>query len=239
MRTMPALLVPAMMLIACPAHAGNRERMVNASSDRGIEVRYSDETPVEGSGRRIRQARPAGDFTRVIVDDALDAEITIGPRAAIELEGDDNLVDRIRADARDGRLHLRVEGGYRVRQPMIARITVPRLDGVDLRASGDVLLTGLTDGRLALTGEGSGSFRADGRVDEVEVRIQGSGDADLERLRARSARVVINGSGNVRAQATEAMAATVNGSGNITYSGRPRQVSEDVNGSGSIRAAAN
>jgi hypothetical protein len=233
------LLISSVMLLACSVPAGSRERIVNTNRESGIEVRYQDETPEDGSGRRIRQARAAGNFTRVIVDDALDAEIVIGPRAAIEFEGDDNLIDRIRADARDGVLHLRVEGSYRVRQPMIARITVPRIEAVDLRASGDVRLDGLNGGRLALAGQGSGSFRADGRVDEVDVRIQGSGDADLERLRARSARVVINGSGNVRVQATEAMAATVNGTGDITYSGRPRQVSEDVNGTGSIRAAAN
>ena len=238
MRASHALLIPAVLLVACSAQAGSRER-TETRNDRAVEVRFNGETPVEGSGHRIRQERPAGAFTHVIVDGALDAEIAIGPRAAIELEGDDNLVGRIRADVRDGTLHLGVEGSYRVRQSLIARITVPRLEDVDLRASGDVRVTGLAGGRLALTGQGSGSFRADGRVDEVDVRIQGSGDADLEHLRARSARVVIDGSGNVRAQATEAMAATINGSGNITYSGRPRQVSEDVNGSGNIRAAAN
>ncbi len=238
MRASHALLIPAVLLVACPAQAGSRER-TGTRNDGAVEVRFNGETPVEGSGHRIRQKRPAGAFTHVIVDGALDAEIAIGPRTAIELEGDDNLIDRIRTDARDGTLHLSVEGSYRVRQSLIARITVPRLEGVDLRASGDVRLTGLDGGRLALAGQGSGSFRAGGRVDEVDVRIQGSGDADLERLRARSARVVINGSGNVHAQATEAMAATVNGSGNITYSGRPRQVSEDVNGSGNIRAATN
>lgn len=235
MRAMLALILP--LAATSAAGAAALDRTVNVSRDHSIEVRYGREAPEEGSGNRIRQARSADDFTSVIVDDALDAEITIGPRFAVELEGDDNLIGRIRAETTDGVLHLQVEGGYRVRQSMVARITLPSLAGVDLRTSGNARIGGLQGGRLALATSGSGSFRADGRVDEVAVRIQGSGDAELGSLRARNARVVINGSGDVRAFASDALIATVNGTGNVTYAGNPRQVSEDVNGTGSISPA--
>jgi hypothetical protein len=226
------LIVP--MLIACSANGDAADRIVNVDHDQGIAVIYDGRTPDPGSGNRVREARAAGNFTRVIVDDALDAEIVIGPRASIELEGDDNLIDRIRTDADDGILHLRVRGGYRVRRPMIARITMPRLDRVDLEASGDARISGLNGGRLALAGHGSGSFDVDGAVDEVEVRIQGSGDADLAGLRAGEAHILINGTGDARAHVTDTIVATVNGTGEITYRGRPRFVTEDVNGPGRI-----
>lgn len=227
------------LLLACSAGTGNAanegaDRVVNVSQDRGIEVRYGDREPDRGSGNRIRQTRPAGEFTRVIADDAMDVEIRIGPRAAIELEGDDNLIDRIQTDAERGTLHLRVRGGYHVRRPMVARITVPRLERVDLEASGDARISGLDGGDLALVGQGSGSFVADGRVDTLDIRIQGSGDADLENLRAREARILINGSGDASAHVTDTIVATVNGTGEIVYRGDPRNVTEDVNGTGSI-----
>jgi hypothetical protein len=231
------VLIPAALLLACTAQAGERSRTINAGGG-SVEVRHQGETPVNGSGQRIRQARAAGDFSRVIVDDALDAEIAIGPRAAIEIEGDDNLVGRIRTDAESGVLHLRVEGSYRVRQPMVARITLPRLAGVDLRASGGARIRGLTGGTLALVTSGSGDFHADGEVDDLSLEIRGSGTAELDRLRARAARIVINGSGDVHAHVTDALTATVNGSGSIFYGGHPRQVSDQVNGSGRIAPAA-
>lgn len=231
-RARPLLLAP--LLFACSANAGEPDRIVNVDQDRGIAVIYDGGTPELGSGIRVRQARQAGEFTRIVVDDALDAEIAIGPRASIELEGDDNLIGRIRTDAQDGTLHLRVRGGYRVRRPMTARIVVPRLEQVDLEASGDAQIVGLDGGRLVLAGHGSGSFEAAGRVDELEVRIQGSGDADLDQLRAAEARISINGSGNARAHVTDTVIATVNGTGNIVYRGEPRNVTEDVNGTGRI-----
>ena len=138
--------------------------------------------------------RAAGDFTRVIADDALDVEITIGPRASIELEGDDNLIDRIRTDAEDGALHLRVRGGYRVRQPMVARITMPRLDRVDLQASGDAGIGGLSGGRSRWPATARARSSRAAAVHAAHVRIQGSGDANPEGLRAREARILINGS---------------------------------------------
>lgn len=253
---MRTLLIASILLVACSANAegpdqaldpGNNEglermagkregpdRVVNAGSDRGIFVSYGDEEPVQGSGNRVRRMRPAGAFTRVIADDAMDVEIRIGAQSSIEIEGDDNLVDRIRTDATRGTLHLRVRGGYRVRRPMIARITMPRLDRLDLEASGDGRISGLGGGSLALASFGSGSFTAEGRVDSLELRIQGSGDADLENLRAREARILINGSGDASAHVTDTIVATVNGTGEIVYRGEPRNVTEDVNGTGSI-----
>lgn len=233
---MRALLL-APMLLACSAGADGSERVVNVDRDEGIAVIYDGRTPDQGSGNRIRQARAAGDFTRVVADDAMDVEIRIGPQASIELEGDDNLIDRIRTDAEDGTLHLRVRGGYRVRRPMVARITMPRLERLDLEASGDGRIANLDGGRLVLASHGSGSFDAEGRVDELELRIQGSGDANLERLRAGEALIVINGSGNARAHVTDTIIATVNGTGEIVYRGEPRNVTEDVNGTGRISRA--
>lgn len=229
------LVLIASLLAACSVASSAADRVVNVDNDRGIAVTYGSSTPDQGSGNRVRQTRPAGAFTRVIADDALDVEIAIGPRAGIELEGDDNLIDRIRTDAEDGVLHLRVRGGYRVRRAMVARITMPRLDRVDLEASGDARISGLDGGQLALAGHGSGSFDVDGAVDAVDVRIQGSGDVDLEGLRAREARILINGSGNARAYVLDTIVATVNGTGDIVYRGAPRNVSEDVNGTGAIR----
>jgi hypothetical protein len=228
-------LLFAPLLLACSASAGASERTVTVQDDRNISVIYRGQTPEAGSGNRIRQARPAGAFTRVIADDALDVEIVIGPRPAVEIEGDDNLIDRIRTDAEDGTLHLRVRGGYRVQRPMLARITMPRLDQVNLEASGDARIGGLNGGRLTLVGQGSGSFDADGAVDQVEVRINGSGNADLEGLRAREARILINGSGDARAHVVDTIYAKLNGTGEIAYRGSPRNVTEEVNGTGAIR----
>ena len=249
---MRTLLLATSLLLACSANAkrpdegpgqagerlagnsGDSGRVVNAGSDQGIMVMYDGREPVRGSGNRIRQTRPAGSFTRVIADDAMAVEIRIGPSASIELEGDDNLIDLIRTDAERGTLHLRVRGGYRVRRPMLARITVPRLERLELEASGDGRISGLNGGQLALASFGSGSFIAEGQVDALDLRIQGSGDADLERLRAREARLLINGSGDASAHVTDTIVATVNGTGDIIYRGSPRNVTEDVNGTGRI-----
>ena len=102
-------LLIAPLLLAWTAAAGASGQTVTTSDD-DISVIYRGETPEQGSGHRVRQARPAGQFTNVIADDAMDVEIVIGPRAAIEIEGDDNLIDRVRAEAENGTLHLQVRG---------------------------------------------------------------------------------------------------------------------------------
>ncbi|MGQ0558591.1 MAG: head GIN domain-containing protein, partial [Sphingosinicella sp.] len=204
-------------------------------SAEGIEVRFAGREPVRGSGVRVRQARAAVDFTHVIADDCLDVEIRIGPSTAIELEGDDNLIDSIRTDVERGTLHLRVRQGYHVRRAMVARIVVPRIERVELEASGDARISGLDGGRLRLASHGSGSFTAAGRVDQLEVEIEGSGNADLENLQAREARIQIDGTGDAEAHVTDTIVARVNGTGEIVYRGEPRSVTEDIYGTGNIR----
>jgi len=49
--------------------------------------------------------------------------------------------------------------------------------------------------------------------------------------------VSISGSGDARVNATEAIAAQVAGSGDIRYSGHPREVTRQVSGTGSVEAA--
>lgn len=236
---MRTLLVATLLLAGCSAEARGPDRNINVTSEHGIEVRHDGEVAEQGSGNRVRQARLAGDFSRIIADDALDVEVRIGPSAAIEVEGDDNLIERIRTDAEDGTLHLRVRGSYQVRRPMIARITVTDLDAVELQASGNARISGLDGGRLELASFGSGSFDAEGRVDTVEVTIQGSGDADLHGLRARAANITINGSGEVDAHVEDSIVATINGSGEIAYRGEPRNTTEVINGTGNISRLKN
>ena len=118
---------------------------------------------------------------------------------------------------------------------MVARITVPLLERVDLQASGDARISGLNGGRLALAGHGSASLTAEGPGRRARHPNPGLGRRQSGQACARARRnILINGSGNARAHVTDTIIATVNGTGEIVYRGEPRSVTEDVNGTGRI-----
>ncbi|MEW5993789.1 MAG: head GIN domain-containing protein [Candidatus Zixiibacteriota bacterium] len=105
----------------------------------------------------------------------------------------------------------------------------------DIGGSGDIALRNFQGELLECRIDGSGNIDADGLVNEIEIRVSGSGDVDARDLRAKAARVVSRGSGDVRVWAEESLEGSVHGSGDISYYGDPESVSKDVHGSGSIR----
>jgi hypothetical protein len=92
-------------------------------------------------------------------------------------------------------------------------------------------------GSFALSIAGSGDVVVSGTADEARFGIAGSGDIDARNLGAKKVGVSISGSGDAHVNATETLDAKVAGSGDVTYSGHPHDVSRRVSGSGSVEAA--
>ena len=244
---MRILLFATTLLLACSAnaehpHEAGQGRGRRRRPGRPGRSRPGHRGPLRGPRRRsgapatasARRA-PAGNFTRVIADDALDVEIRIGAAGEHRARG---RRQSDRPDPHRCRARHAASAGSAAAIMCAGRwwrgSRCRGSSGVDLEASGDARISGLNGGSLALAGYGSGSFVAEGSVDALDIRIQGSGDANLEDLRAREARILINGSGDASAHVTDTIIATVNGTGEIVYRGEPRNVTEDVNGTGRI-----
>ena len=76
-------------------------------------------------------------------------------------------------------------------------------------------------------------MRLAGRADQQSWTVSGSGDVDARSLTGRSARVGIEGSGDVSLGVTEQLDVQLSGSGDLSYAGRP-QLRQSVSGSGEI-----
>jgi hypothetical protein len=88
--------------------------------------------------------------------------------------------------------------------------------------------------RLVVTVSGQGSARAEGRVEELEVQVMGSGNANLGRLTAGNVKVTVAGSGNVTVAPTENVKVNIIGSGNVRLTTKPVQIERRITGSGHV-----
>lgn len=114
------------------------------------------------------------------------------------------------------------------------KVTVPTLEDLKLEGGNDVRLSGLNGGDTTIEIEGAANLEASGHVDELVVRMEGAGHADLRELVARDAEVTVDGVGSVYVNSTESLDAKMNGVGAILYSGTPREVNTSMNGVGTI-----
>lgn len=109
-------------------------------------------------------------------------------------------------------------------------------DAIDLLVSGSGKIEFRVEtNNLNSRVKGSGKVKVYGTSQYHHAEVDGSGTISSRYLIAESAEAEVNGSGFIELHAEEALTALVNGSGNISYWGKPAQIDARVNGSGRIR----
>ncbi len=88
--------------------------------------------------------------------------------------------------------------------------------------------------RLKVVVLASGSAKAEGKVDLLQVQVMGSGNVNLGNLSARRAEVMIAGSGDVTVAPSDELKVTIMGSGDVHLTTRPANIRQQIMGSGHV-----
>jgi hypothetical protein len=197
---------------------------------------WSSHNSIRGSGVAKTETRTVTDFRGLQVNGSCDVTLTVGSATSLTATADDNLLSDLVTEVRDGTLVVEMKSGsYSPQVAMKVVATVPALDSVSVRGSADVDVAGVAGDRFSVEVSGSGNVHAAGKTGSVTARVSGSGDVKLFDLEAREATVEVSGSGDVDVWATESLATSIAGSGDVTYKGDPPKLSKSVAGSGSVR----
>jgi hypothetical protein len=196
----------------------------------------SGRNSIRGSGVSKTETRTAGDFRKIAVRGSCDVSVSVGSAAGLTVTADDNLLEYVVTEVRDGTLVVEMKSGsYSPSVHMKVSATVPALDAIAIHGSSDVDVTGLSGDRFELSVEGSGDAKASGKVGTVVAKVAGSGDLNLSNVEARDATVEVSGSGDVEVWSTESLTVSIAGSGDVGYKGDPPRIAKSVAGSGSVR----
>jgi len=225
-----------------------------------ITVVNDGASTVVGSGKEVSVARKVGAFSVLRLDSSVDVHAHQGAAPAVVVMADDNIEPLVETAVEGDALVVRLKKGssFRTNHKMIVDVTFTALTGSQQRGSGDLHIDRLSGPRFESSIAGSGDLHIDsaqlgsfalsiagsgdvtigaGTADEARFGIDGSGDIDARNFAARKVAVSISGSGDAHVNATESIDARVAGSGDVTYAGRPHDVTRKVAGSGSIEAA--
>ena len=190
---------------------------------------------INGSGTLKTEARPVDKFAAIRLGVGGNLVIERTGTESLTVTADDNLVSLFTSQVKDGTLDLSVAKGKSLsgKQP-VYKVTVGDLRELDVRGSGSIDATKLDGDALSVSIAGSGTANLAGRADDLTVSISGSGSLNAAELKAKRAKVVVSGSGELTVNASDELDAKVSGSGSIRYIGSPKLTS-NVSGSGSIK----
>ncbi|MCK5441380.1 MAG: DUF2807 domain-containing protein [Maribacter sp.] len=217
---------------------------------------------VNGNGNMVTIERSTGDYDAVAVSGWFDVELVDGNEGDIALKGEENLLEHIITEVKDGKLVIKVEKGYNLKPSTWKEgihITVPveSINSVTLSGSGDIVgkktiktsnfktsMSGSGDITLAVESNsvnasmsGSGDITLSGSTTNFDVTISGSGDIKAYGLEADNVDATVSGSADIKITAKQKLKARVSGSGDISYKGNPEKVDTKTSGSGDISKA--
>jgi hypothetical protein len=203
------------------------------------------------------EKRDVGKFTAISMGVAGDLFIAQGSRVNVVVEGDQDDLDDLITEVRNGTLEIKYErGGWNFSRDRITiHVTTPEINGISLGGSGKVIsentlktdrldLSVSGSGRMELqinadelksSISGSGNMLLSGRADEVRLSISGSGNLNAEQLETDSYDIQISGSGRSRINVGKQLDARISGSGSVFYTGDPDKVISNVSGSGRVK----
>jgi hypothetical protein len=217
---------------------------------------------VSGNGNMVTFERSTGDYDEVSVSGFFDVVLVPGTEGDLTLRGEENLLEHIITEVKDGKLIIKVEKGMNLKPSSWKdgiHITVPieSINAVTLSGSGDIVgkktietnnfktsMSGSGDITLDIEARsveasmsGSGDINLSGSTTDFVVTISGSGDIKAYELQADNVDATVSGSADIKVTAKKMLKARVSGSGDISYKGNPQKVDTKTSGSGDITKA--
>ncbi|NDK54836.1 head GIN domain-containing protein [Pontibacter fetidus] len=197
---------------------------------------------IKGNGNLQTQTRKVSDFSGIKVSGGFTIEIKQGKQEELKIEAEENLMNNIRSEVKNGMLYLYTEGSINTRKGIKAYVTVDQLNA--LKISGGVKVVGLstfkaetfemdlsggTNVSLALDVKkldadmsGASKVTLTGRADEVELDMAGASNIDTHELKAKAVKVSASGASKVKVFASETLTIDANGPSTIAYAGSPK-----------------
>lgn len=189
----------------------------------------------EAMEKAVRQVAP---FDSVEVRGAGRVDITIGQKQSLTIEAEPKTLSEISTEVSGTTLVIdRKDHWWQGWDNKSIRVTItlPQLKSFALGGAGDVAIQGFTGGASAISISGTGNIKAHGKLDSLNVNLNGAGNVDFADVSANQVTVAVNGTGAVNVRAEDTLNAAVNGVGSIAYLGSPDELHTAVNGVGSIR----
>jgi hypothetical protein len=210
---------------------------------------------ITGSGNVTTENRNLSGFKSIELSGIGMLVLTQDGTESVVLEGEDNILARIRTDVTGNTLRIRGEDNvafnptkdlvYRVNVSEIDRFTLSgagSLQAGDLRAeslsietsgAGNVNIEKLTAEDLKVTSSGVGNVMIGGTASRQEITMSGIGSYQAPSLDTKETSVKIDGTGGATVSVSDRLSVDISGAGSVTYAGDP-QIEQKISGAGNV-----
>ena len=189
----------------------------------------------KGSGRMATEVRELRDFSSVDVSSVFHVEITAQSKFHVEVEADDNLLQYIETEIRNGELHISLDKGVKSKNPLRVRIGAPDIDRIEASGASKVFLSNLKNSGLVIDTSGASKIELSGETGDLTVDVSGASHINAAELKSVNATVDASGASRVNVNVSGELKSEASGASSINYSGTPTNVIKNTSGASSVR----
>ncbi|AKD02839.1 head GIN domain-containing protein [Pontibacter korlensis] len=202
---------------------------------------------LQGNKKIATQNREVSGISGIEVSGGFTVELTQGSNEGVRLEAEENLLDNIKTEVRNGVLRIYNDKGVSTNKGMKAYVTLKALESINISGGVKVTgnstfkssalkmdLSGASNVKLALDtkqldAELSGASKVEliGKANEVNMDMSGASKVDASELEARQVKVQASGASNVKVFAKESLNINASGASSVYYKGSP-SITSDV-----------
>ena len=218
----------------------------------GFDINISDfASGKKGNGKVVTETRKANeDFTEIDVSEGLQAYVTQADDFSIEVEADENIIDLIATDIKNGKLRIHAKENIGNATKNI-RVSLPEITGLEVSSGGQLeTVNAINSEEIEIDGSSGAQLRIEivtdnldidassganlsitGDANRATVDVGSGGNINAEELITKICTAKASSGGNVKIQVSESLTADASSGGSISYSGAPKvQQSKSVSG---------
>lgn len=193
-----------------------------------------------GSGVKaseVRSFEASGAFEAIDVGGALMVDVEVGPQTRVEVEGDDNVVPKVRTVVEGKTLHIELPGAVSTELPLVIHVATPSLRELDVGGASTVNVRGIVGERFEVDVSGASTVELRGEVEALDADASGASTLRAAALVVQAAEVEASGASKVEVDVVRSLDASASGASTIRYQGQPGELQRDVSGASKIEAA--
>jgi hypothetical protein len=180
-----------------------------------------DGRTVRGSGNVVEETRAVSGVSGVELATIGTLTIAVGDTESLRIEAEDNLMEYLETEVRNGRLSIETQDNIRLdaKRPVNYYLTVTGLEAIEISSSGDIQAPDLEAERFSINISSSGDLQmGDLEAEALTVKISSSGDVTMGVLNADTLEVDISSTGNldIGGGQVKTQNITISSSGNYT-----------------------
>jgi hypothetical protein len=196
----------------------------------GARITAGSPPYTEGSGVKTTVQRSVGPYHGIDASVGVTVVVESGDPGAVSVTADDNLLDMLTTEVRDGTLYIGINGGLRTRNELKVQLANSRLDAIAASTGAAVTADSLSGSAITISAATGATVRGGGTADSVTVASTTGASVDLRELKAASVDAAVSTGATARVYPTQSVTGSSTGGSTLSIRGKPatNSVSTDI-----------